>query len=400
MAVTGIIAEFNPLHRGHRYLLEQVKKDRPGQEILVVMSGDFLQRGEPALTDRTRRTAMALEAGADMVVELPPAFATGSAEVFARGAVALLAACGCVDELAFGASVSDPAALERAAALSEQASESELFRDLMRNGLSYSAALRAALHAVGPEEAALLGDPNNLLAAEYIKAIRRQGAAMKPGPTARRGASHASTELPEEGFASAAAIRRALENGAAPADLARYLAPGTAEKLDYLIFPDDISAALAAVLSRLDRGGKAALTPFADVSPELAARILARAPYTARFSELAAAVSGRNYTPARVRRCLLHILLGIRTEDQASGPRLIRILGLKENASLPALVKENASLPVVTKTADADPRLTEECRTAHRLYAQTVYFRTGLLLPDDYRQSPLVAKREKDCFLR
>ncbi len=398
MAVTGIIAEFNPLHAGHRHLLEQVRKERPEQGILVVMSGDFVQRGEPALTDKVRRAAMALEAGADLVIELPPAYAAGSAEVFARGAVALLKACGCVDELAFGASCPDPVLLARAADLSEKAAESAVLGEALRKGLSFPAAAGAALEADDPAAAALLEDPNNLLAAEYIKAIRRQGAAMKPVPFRRAGAGYRSRELPEDGFASAAAVRRALEEGAGLDAVRRFLPPGVPEKLDYTMFPDDFSAALAAVLERLAREGKYALTAFADVSPELAARILAQSPFTLRFSELAEAVSGRNFTLARVRRALLHILLGIRPEDQTL-PRSIKILGLREGSFAPALVKEKASLPVLTKMADADPRLAGEYAAAHRLYAQAVFFKTGRRLPDDYRQSPLVRKAENDCIL-
>ena len=402
MSVTGIIAEYNPLHLGHRYLMERIKRKDPDGGILVVMSGDFVQRGEPALTDKYRRAAMALEAGADLVIELPPAFASASAEGFARGAVSLLKACGCVDELAFGASSEDPAVFEALADRTEAALPTEKMKEGLREGLSHAAAIYAAVLSEDPEAAALLKDPNNLLGTEYVRTIRLLKANIRPVPVLRLGAGHRSTELPEEGFASATALRRALARGAAPRSLQAYLPAGVPEKLDHAVFPNDISQALSAVLWRLAENGPEAheaLIRYADVTGDLASRILSRTPFDCTFSELAEAVSSRNYTLARVRRSLLHVLLGIRREDAAAPPRSIRILGLRENSFLPALLKEKASLPILTKTADADPALAEEYAQAHRLYAQIVFFKTGRRIPDDYRQSPPVLKTEKDCIL-
>ncbi|MBO4839023.1 MAG: nucleotidyltransferase family protein [Lachnospiraceae bacterium] len=402
MGVTGIIAEYNPLHLGHRHLLEEVRKGRPEQGILVVMSGDFVQRGEPALTDKYRRAAMALEAGADLVIELPPRFATASAAGFARGAVGLLQACGCVDELAFGASCEDPAVFKGLADRTRAALGTRIMHDGLREGLSYAAAAAAAVSAEDPEAGSLLRDPNNLLGTENVMMIRELGAEFRPVPVLRTGEGHLSRELPEQGFASATAVRRALERGETAESLRAYLAPGVPEKLDYTIFPDDLSAAMSAVLWRLMQDGDeapAALIRYADVGGILAVRIADQAPFDRPFTELAEAVSSRNFTLARVRRSLLHILLGIRREDMTPLPRSIRILGLREDSFLPALLKEKASLPVLTKMADADPALAEEYTQAHRLYAQTVYFKTGRRIPDDYRQSPVVLKRENDCIL-
>ena len=133
MKNVAVIAEYNPFHKGHAHQLRQLKEKEGAEAVLVVMSGDYVQRGEPAVADKAARTRMALAGGADMVVELPPAFATGSAEIFARGAVSLAAACGCIDTLAFGASCTDLARLKKAA------------DSLLSHGYTKETANRAAL---------------------------------------------------------------------------------------------------------------------------------------------------------------------------------------------------------------------------------------------------------------
>ena len=387
MAVTGIIAEYNPLHKGHLHQIRQVKAQRRAELLVVVMSGSFVQRGEPALVDKWRRCAMALEAGADLVLELPPAYATGSAEVFARGAVGVLKACGFVEELVFGASSPDTASLETLAEQTEEPSFKTELQQGLQKGLSYPAALGTAMEKQNPTGAALLKDANNLLGVEYIRAMKKQGAPWRAIALERQGEAHGSLTLPEEGYASGSAIRRALEAGDSRA--LDYLAPGVAEKLDYQILPADISPALSAVLLEQSLLGRSRLCEFADINDELAGSILAQAPFDRHFPELVERIGSRAFTAARIRRSLLHILLRIRKEDQAGLPGSLKILGIRTGSEAGALLKQKATLPVITKTADAARDLAEEYAYPQRVYNQAVYFKSGICLPEDYSQSPL-----------
>ena len=390
MSITGIIAEYNPLHRGHLYQIQKVKESREDALVFVAMSGSFVQRGETALVDKHRRCAMALEAGADLVLEIPPAFATGSGAVFARGGVAVLEACGCVEELVFGASCTDVARLEGLVRLTEEEALQPLVSQGLRAGLAYPAALYQAVESADPGAAELLKDPNHLLAVEYLRAIKEQKAALKPVALARQGDGHSAETLPREGYASGSAIRRALKEGDERA--ADFLAPGTEDKLDYYVWPEDISAALSALLLEKSRAGTEGLLAYADMTEDLAVRVLQQAPFTASFPELVEQIGTRSYTAARIRRALLHVLLGIRKEDQASLPASLKILGMRQGSRAGALLKEKAKLPVITKTADAPPALAEAYAYAQRVYNQAVYFKTGLRLPEDYEQSPIVER--------
>ncbi|MBQ7146552.1 MAG: nucleotidyltransferase family protein [Lachnospiraceae bacterium] len=390
MTAAGIVAEYNPLHLGHWQQIKEVKERRGAELVFVAMSGSFVQRGEPALVDKNRRCAMALEAGADLVLEIPPAYATGGAEAFARGGVGVLTACGCVEELVFGASCPDTARLLGLARLTEAESLNPALDEGLRKGLSYPAALGEAVKSIDPEGAALLEDPNNLLGIEYIKAIEKQNSPLKAVALERKGDGHRALDLPREGYASGSAIRRALKEGERAADAQAFLAPGVAEKLSYTLWPEDISAALSAVLLEKSRTGAPALCGYADVSEDLAARILQQAPFALSFPELVERIGSRAYTAARIRRALLHILLDIKKEDQAGLPRSLKILGMRRDSRAGALLKEKARLPVITKTADAPPALSEAYAYAQRVYNQAVYFRHGIKLPEDYAQSPVV----------
>ncbi|MBR4164635.1 MAG: nucleotidyltransferase family protein, partial [Lachnospiraceae bacterium] len=208
MRIVGVICEYNPLHTGHRYHLEQARTG--ADAVIAVMSGDFVQRGEPAVCDKYARAEMALRAGADAVIELPPVYSTGSAEVFARGGIQLLNACGCIDELCFGAECGQLESLRRAAALSADEAFGSRLREALRRGQSFAAACAEAAESLDPEAAALLSGPNNILAVEYLKALEATGSRIEARAVRRRGASYGEKDLPDKGFASAAAVRKAL----------------------------------------------------------------------------------------------------------------------------------------------------------------------------------------------
>lgn len=389
--IAGIIAEYDPFHAGHAYHIAETKRMTGADGVICVMSGPFVQRGEPAFLDKYARAEAAVRGGADLVLELPPRFAAASAEGFTRGAAGLLAACGCVTDLSFGAETDDLELLQKTAdALSEDTLADDA-KSFMKEGKSYAAALSAALEARDPAMAAVIASPNNMLAVEYLKALKTaDGAAgIRPLAVKRIGADyHDETYRPEgaaggsAGFPSASAIRKAVLEG-------RYCG---GQDYSLAAAPEVMAAPLAAKLRTLAYTG-ADLTAYEDVSADLAARIMAAAPFTGSFGELCDRVVTRAFTLARVKRAFVHILLEIRKGDVRKPPAYLKILGLREGSPAVRAFAEKARLPRITKEADDGAGLAEDSRFAQDLYHQMVFAAHGKVLPDDYRRSPFILRR-------
>ncbi|MCD8225659.1 MAG: nucleotidyltransferase family protein [Clostridiales bacterium] len=422
MNVAGIIAEYNPFHKGHQYQLDEVRRRTGADYIVVVMSGDFVQRGEPAIIDKYRRTRMALDGGADLVLELPVCLATSSAEYFAMGGVSLLDRLGVVDTLCFGSESGDLAALQQAAKLLSD--EPELFQaELKRRlaaGVSYPRARAEALEAIlgvtgtNPIPAVIPTAPNDILAVEYLKALNRTRSAMEPLAIRRQGQGYHCDALadvfsPTGGFASASAIRHALLGkpdactfspaltAQLPAASRTYLADAPA-----FLAADSLSAILNARLLQLLHDEQA-LSSFADLSPELAARLKQHTLDFASFSGRIQQLKTRSYTYSRISRALLHLLLGITNEDMTRIQQLryapyARVLGFRQSAEpLLHAIKKSMDLKLITKTADAAQLLTadrlrvlnQDFHASH-LYQSLVYAASGQQMKNEYTQSVVI----------
>ena len=325
MKTISIIAEYNPFHNGHAWQIAEAKRRTSADFALIVMSGDFVQRGEPAVLDKFSRTRMALLGGADLVLELPVRYAAGSAEYFARGACSLLASLNVTDTLCFGCETEDPAAFSALSSL--LADEPEAFRRYLR---SYLAAGNSYPKA-------------RLLALESF---------FFPDSSQRQGASYHSS-LPQGNFASATAIRKnpALACGYMP-DVCRELYEHAVSG-QMLHSIDDYSDLLHyALLMQKD------YTAFLDVNADLSDRIRKLLPQYKSFSSFVSLLKTKQVTEARIRRSLLHILLGIRKkerpEDRFAGLSYARVLGFRQSA-LPLFreIKKRSSIPLLTKAADA-----------------------------------------------
>ena len=179
MKIAGIIAEYNPFHRGHAYHLEKTR-ELGADRIVCVMSGNFTQRGDVAVTSKWARAEMALHHGADLVVELPLTFSLASAERFARGGVALLEALGCVDTVSFGSESGDLATLQAVASFLDSGAWEEELPALLSEGISYAAARQQAVRRHWGEAAEVLSSPNDTLGIEYLRSISALGSAMQP----------------------------------------------------------------------------------------------------------------------------------------------------------------------------------------------------------------------------
>ena len=391
MKVTGIIAEYNPFHQGHAYHLSRARELTGADRILVVMGGNFMQRGEPAITDKYTRTEMALRNGADLVLELPAASATGSAEYFAEGAVELLDASGVVTELCFGSELGELEPLEKAAELllEEPEAYQELLRTELKKGRTFPEARETALSAFLPEKS-LLASPNNILAIEYIKALKRRKSPIQPLTIQRLGNYHGEDGQPDgtprtvsgnlpESFASASTIRCQLHTLKKQIEtsceqpafvslmtaLAKELPPSSFGLLkdillaDRLVQAEDFSLPLHYRLMQAKEPLE--FSVYLDVSEELSRRIYSLRQEFTGWNAFLDLVRTRQYTRSRVSRALLHILLDIRQEEVLP-PTHLRVLGFRREASdLLSEIKKKSRLPLITKAA-GHPELSEEIR--------------------------------------
>lgn len=417
MKVAGIIAEYNPFHSGHLYQMQQVRAQTGADYIVIAMSGDFVQRGEPAVYDKYTRTAMALNCGADLVLELPVRFATGSAEDFAACGVKLLDSLGVADVLCFGSELGELSPLKAAAevlCLEPEAYRSVL-KEQLKQGYSYPAARSAALcrFLENSDYQSILSASNNILAIEYLKALIQQKSRIEPFTIRRSGKGYNDAGLPAGSgeFASATALRRIIRESAGrdildPSlpDIFHGQIPAAALQALYTeqahtapIFPDDLSMLLQYRLLELIRQN-ADLSSYADMSPELAARLVRLALDFDTFSGRIEQLKTRQYTYTRISRALLHLVLGITAEPvRAPHAPYARILGFRKSSSmLLSAVKKSATIPIITKTADAAGFLSpaacgmlKEDMFASHLY-QSMVFQKGRQMKNEYTKSVVI----------
>ena len=375
MRINGIIAEYNPFHNGHRYQLAESLRRTDAEYTVIVMSGNFVQRGAPALVNKFRRAEMALLNGADLVLELPALYATASAEFFATGAVALLNKLNVVTDLCFGSECGDAQLLRQIAEIlaEEPKAYSQSLKRYLRQGLSYPNARNEALIQNYPflgQHKNIFSSPNNILGIEYIKAIIRSKSTLNPVTVQRTGAGYHS-RLPEENDCSALAIRQALYSGTddsflknnMPVEAARVLSEQLAKT--GLVRSNGFSDILYYKLVMEKEHG---YDKYLDVSSDLSDRIKTRLDEFRGFDIFCDLLKTKEMTYTRISRCLLHIMLNIRKADMDKANVLgtalyARVLGFRKTASsLLSEIKEHSAIPLVTKLADADELLDKSAR--------------------------------------
>lgn len=402
MKIAGIIAEYNPFHNGHAHQIDLLRK-KGYDYVVALMSGDFVQRGAPAVADKFARTRMALLAGADLVLELPALFAVSSAEYFASAGTALLSTLGCVDTLCFGCEDADLRLLTALADYlnKEPDAYSERLASYLSSGLSFPAARAAALSQVFPDADSFLQKPNNILALEYVRSIRRYALPLTPLPILRTdpGYHDPTPSAPEKGcFLSAEGIRERLFSGNAEAVLPYVPEPvfsilSALARENSLLCADDFSTLLRyRLLSAQD------FSAYADCTPALSGKLLRYREKALSFGGLISLLKSRDLTYTRISRTLLHILLGVTKQDmdfyRDAGTAALygRLLGFRSaSATLLSAIKQHAAIPLISKAADAHRILGEDALRLFYMdiYAAKVYNlirseKAGRLFPDDY----------------
>lgn len=337
MKICATIAEFNPFHNGHGYLVNAFKHEFDGT--IAIMSGNFVQRGAPAIYDKFSRSRAAVANGIDVVIELPIIYALSSAENFATGAVKILNNTGCVDTLFFGSETGEIEPLRDVAKAS--VNESEDFKEALKkhltNGESYPKALSKVYQSMG-FDGEMVSSPNNILGIEYIKALMKTSSLIKSATLKRYGASHDSF-VASNSVASASHIRTLIEKGS----FTQNFMPSFAYPVPVFEknFSDIILYALKA--STFDD-----LIQISDCSPTLASRFLTAA-HATTVDEVISYVKTKNFTESRIRRILWNLVLR-NAIPPSTDPTYIRILAQnKRGSEIISQMKKTASLPIVQK---------------------------------------------------
>lgn len=361
MKIVGLITEYNPFHNGHKYHIEEALRVTGSNAALVIMSGDFVQRGAPALLPKHLRAEMALKSGASVVIELPVAFATGSAEYFAWGAVSLLDALGCISSLCFGSECGDLARLTKIAQiLADEPSEyKKMLQSYLKTGLSFPLARQRALadYTADDQLSQILTSPNNTLGIEYIKALLKRGSKMQPYTITRIQSDYHDKDL-QTSYSSATAIRNVFSKEEHPFEQLASQIPAEAlpilEKNYGIRFPINANDFSLLLRYKLLTETKEHLLSYADMTEELANRIMNQRNQLISWNGFCESLKTKELTYSRISRVLLHILLGI-TEKQmeefkACPVSYARLLGFSARGrEVLTALKESSSIPLISK---------------------------------------------------
>lgn len=408
MKIAAVIAEYNPFHNGHLYQLQQIKQELQPDCIMIVMSGNFTQRGIPAIIDKHTRCQMALENGADLVFELPVYYATGSAEYFARGAVSLLDKLGVVDFLHFGSEYGSMKPLLTCAEIffTEPPLYKELLQNNLKQGMSFPTARSHALEGFLAKDnissasafnedklAQICSSPNNILGVEYCKELLRRGSTIKPVTLQRNGSNYNDTSLPETStksalHASANAIREFLSNTNRATDTTyvRSFVPESVynhlvdNKLFHPIYMNDFSTVMLYQLTNISY--TSGFSDYYDITPQLSDILLKKRKDFTNFSDFCLICKTKDITYSRINRGLTHILLNMKQDtiealkatDDIHYARLLGFTSTGKEAL--SQIKKNASIPIITKLSKAQKDLDNIALTSLMadIHASDIYY--------------------------
>lgn len=363
MKTLFLIVEYNPFHNGHLYHINRAKQISSAENVVAVMSGNFVQRGEPAILDKWARTETALRNGADIVVELPVYYSSASAAFFAEGAVTIADRMGLPGVLCFGSECGDIGLLKKAAHII--VSESDQYKADLKASLSKgnsfpTARAFAAANNGSVDTAALLSEPNNILAVEYLAALDNINSSLQP-LTIKRSSSHHHDRLINE-ITSAGAIRKAMYGDNLQV-IQESIPPSSYEILSAKVkngeAPTDINRLSTVYHYLLKTKTAAELFSVMDINEGLENRMLRAASAHHEIRDNLSALRTKRYTYTMLQRAILHLILDIKKDDftyfrESGGPQYIRVLGFKkEKAHLLRDIERHASLPLLMNIKNA-----------------------------------------------
>lgn len=377
MNVVGIIAEYNPFHEGHAYQIQKAKEQCGAEFAVVVMNGDFVQRGEPAFFDKYTRTKEALLGGADLIFELPVRFGLSSAGDFAMGGVLALNALPFVTHLCFGTETGDLTPLLQAATFlcDEPDSYRTRVKHFVKQGILYPKARSLALAAESGLPTETWDSPNNILGLEYCVALQKLHSKIKPFTIRREGQGYHDNDTPAlSDFPSATFLRKKIRKA------------GEKENLSLSDFSSLIGYSL---LTAKD------LCRIKDITPDLSDRIRNELPKYREINEFVKTIKNPSLTTGRIKRSFFQCLFDIEKEEPVMP--YLRVLGMKKEASSLLSQKENASCQILTKLAFDVPKMDDTAKKlfakdllASDLYRQVFCHKYNQTLPNEYQHSPIV----------
>ena len=414
MKAVGLVTEYNPFHNGHLYHLNKAMELTGADISVAVMSGDFVQRGEPAVLDKYTRASMALNSGVNLVIELPVNYAVSSAESFAAGALKVLDYIK-ADSIAFGSESGD---IERLSKLAHILCDNEdaLYKEISKctaNGISYAAARQKTVEKLTDRDtAAMLTSSNNILAVEYLKAIIKNNYAIKPYTVQRQGDDYNDTDIRSD-YASATALRGNLKAD----NISKYIPVKAglilSSNTNY-IYPDDITEALFTRLldilfaSSYDKNVFIEnVMKYPDVNKEIAGRLYKSAmdmitrtvPQGAEskdngvfsFGSLCEHIKTKEVPLSRIKRALVRITLGLDKKhmEKYSNEPYIRVLGFdKKGQEYLSYIRKTVEVPLITKTADYKEMLLDDIHAAN-IYNMIAAGKYGVKELGDFVRGPV-----------
>lgn len=377
MNVVGIIAEYNPFHEGHAYQIQKAKEQCGAEFAVVVMNGDFVQRGEPAIFDKYTRTKEALLGGADLIFELPVRFGLSSAGDFAMGGVLAMNALPFVTHLCFGTETGDLTPLLQAPTFlcDEPDSYRTRVKHFVKQGILYPKARSLALAAESGLPTQTWDSPNNILGLEYCVALQKLHSKIKPFTIRREGQGYHDNDTPAlSDFPSATFLRKQIRKA------------GEKENLSLSDFSSLIGYSL---LTAKD------LCRIKDITPDLSDRIRNELPKYREINEFVKTIKNPSLTTGRIKRSFFQCLFDIEKEEPVMP--YLRVLGMKKEASSLLSQKENASCQILTKLAFDVPKMDDTAKKlfakdllASDLYRQVFCHKYNQTLPNEYQHSPIV----------
>lgn len=399
MNITGIITEYNPFHNGHKFHLEESKKQTKSDGTICIMSGNFVQRGGPAIIDKWKRTEMALSNGVDLIIELPTFYAVSSAEFFAKGAVSILNSLNIVNNLFFGSEIGDAKALSKIAKV--LVSEDERFQNILKEnlslGLTFAKAREKSLieYLNSSEINNIITSSNNILGIEYIKAILKLNSSINPVALKREGSNYNDKSLSQT-FSSATSIREVLKNTSNIEDLKNIIPLESYEvfsKLQEQDYRFTFEEEMFKYIKYKIQTNCVNFNNLYEVTEGLDNKIIKEISSSNSLHEFILKIKSKRYTYSKISRILTHIYLGLDNDyfkDIANENNLyVRVLGFnKTGREILSLIKANSSIPLITKV----PRFTNNPLLKFDLQATACYS----LLNDkvnpfnDYLQSPII----------